>query len=271
MARHKLEFPNQSGQQLVGALELPDGAQPASFALFAHCFTCGKDIAAATRIARALAEQGIGVLRFDFTGLGNSDGDFANSNFSSNVSDLVAAAEYLREHRGAPELLLGHSLGGAAVLAAAHQLPDVKAIVTIGAPATADHVSHLFRDKIDEIRERGSAAVALGGRELTIQSQLIDDLEEFTDTGHIGRLRRPLLIFHSPVDRIVPISEAAAIYEAAKHPKSFISLDNADHLLSDKRDSRYVAATAAAWASRYLPMEFTDERTAPPARPAPGE
>jgi len=255
MARHKLEFPNGSGQTLAGALELPERRDPAAFAVFAHCFTCGKDIAAASRISRALTDHGIAVLRFDFTGLGNSDGDFANTNFSSNLGDLVAAANYLRDEYRSPALLIGHSLGGAAVLAAAHQLPDVKAVATISAPATARHVAHLFNDSIDTIRAEGSAMVNLGQRRFTIKSQLIDDLDQFTDTEHIGRLRRPLLVFHSPLDKLVSIDEAAKIYNAAKHPKSFVSLDKADHLLSSKEDSQYVAQTLAAWAGRYVPLE----------------
>lgn len=194
------------------------------------------------------------MLRFDFTGLGNSDGDFSNTNFSSNVADLVAAAGFLRDHYRAPALLIGHSLGGAAVLAAAHQLPDAKAIATISAPAAARHVAHLFNDSIDVIRAEGSARVSLGQRQFTIKSQLIDDLDRFTDTEHIGELRRPLLIFHSPLDNLVSIDEAAKIYDAAKHPKSFISLDKADHLLSDKKDSEYVAETLAAWAGRYVSL-----------------
>ncbi|MDZ7839811.1 MAG: bifunctional alpha/beta hydrolase/OsmC family protein [Gammaproteobacteria bacterium] len=255
MSRQKLEFPNESGEILAGALELPDRGEPAAFALFAHCFTCGKDIAAASRIARALTDHGIAVLRFDFTGLGNSDGDFSNTNFSSNVADLVAAANFLRDHYRAPALLIGHSLGGAAVLAAAHQLPETKAVATISAPATARHVAHLFSDSTNIIKSEGSAKVSLGQRQFTIKSQLIDDLERFTDTAHIGRLRRPLLIFHSPLDNLVSIDEAAKIYAAAKHPKSFISLDQADHLLSNKQDSRYVAETLAAWAGRYVSLE----------------
>ncbi len=267
MIRRKIEFPNQDGELLAGALELPDG-EPAALALFAHCFTCGKDVAAAARIARALTDHGIGVLRFDFTGLGSSGGDFANSNFSSNVQDLVAAARFLEEEYAAPSLLIGHSLGGAAVLAAAHELPEVKAIATIGAPATASHVSHLFQESLDRIRSEGSAKVRLGGREFTIKSQLLDDIEQFADSAHIAALRRPLLIFHSPLDTIVSIDEAAKIYTAAKHPKSFISLDDADHLLSNKADSEYVAATLAAWASRYVPLSTA---AAPGARLEPGE
>lgn len=253
MARDKLEFPNGAGQTLAGALELPDDGNPSAFAVFAHCFTCGKDALAASRISRALAERGIGVLRFDFTGLGNSDGDFANTNFSSNVADLVAAANYLRQRYESPALLVGHSLGGAAVLVAAHSLPEVAAIATIGAPATAGHLTHLIEDRLDDIRTRGSATVTLGQRRFTIKSQLIEDLERFGDTDHIVRLGRPLLLFHSPLDTVVSIDEAGKIYQAAKHPKSFISLDKADHLLSGREDSEYVAAMLATWASRYVP------------------
>lgn len=264
MPRQKLEFPNAEGQSLAGALETPDNGSPSAYAVFAHCFTCGKDIAAASRIARALSQHGIGVLRFDFTGLGNSDGDFSNSNFSSNVADLVAAARFLEQEYRTPSLLVGHSLGGAAVLAAAHELPDVAAIATIGAPATAKHLSRLFEGSLEDIRSRGSAVVTLGDRRFPIKSQFVDDLERFADTSHIESLRRPLLIFHSPVDRIVSIEEAARIYQAAKHPKSFLSLDDADHLLSNKPDSEYVAATLAAWAGRYLPA---DTRSAAEQRP----
>lgn len=254
MARQKLEFQNREGQTLAGALELPDDDRPAAFAVFAHCFTCGKEGVAASRIARALAGRGIAVLRFDFTGLGNSNGDFANSNFSSNVDDLVAAAEFLKKQYRSPELLVGHSLGGAAVLVAAHRLPDVKAVATIGAPAAAHHLSRLFEGSIDDIKSRGSAVVTLGDRQFTVKSQLLEDLEHFVDADHISRLRRPLLLFHSPVDRVVSIDEAAKIYQAARHPKSFISLDEADHLLSRRVDSEYVAAMLAPWAGRYLSL-----------------
>lgn len=259
MSRHKLEFTNTEGHTLAGALEMPEQGDPKAFALFAHCFTCGKDVAAASRISRALSSQGIAVLRFDFTGLGNSEGDFSNSNFSSNVADLITAANYLDAHYKAPSVLIGHSLGGAAVLAAAHQLPKVKAVATIGAPSTAHHVAHLFAGKIEDIKTHGSCPVNLGGREFTIKSQLIEDLEKFSTTEHIGALRRPLLVFHSPIDNIVSIDEAAKIYQAAKHPKSFISLDRADHLLSQSSDSQYVAGVLAAWASRYLTDQHSDE------------
>lgn len=236
---------------MTGRLELPpDGAQ--HFALFAHCFTCSKDAAAASRISRALARGGIGVLRFDFTGLGNSEGDFANENFSSNVQDLVAAADALREHRAAPSLLIGHSLGGAAVLAAAHLIPEAVGVVTIGAPADPDHVKQILRDDLDTIEREGRGRVVLAGREFTIEKQFLEDLDQHRMSESIHRLGKALLIFHSPSDTIVPIDEARRIYQNAVHPKSFISLDKADHLLSKRMDSEYVATTLAAWATRYL-------------------
>ena len=251
MSRQKIEFPNAEGVQLAGLLELPT-ATPLAWALFAHCFTCGKDVAAASRIARALAKRGIAVLRFDFTGLGNSDGDFANTNFSSNVEDLLAAANWLRETHQAPSLIIGHSLGGAAVLRAAHEIPELKAVCTIAAPATASHVSHLFEDAIETIQESGKANVRLGSREFTIKQQLLTDLDQYGSTAHIAKLGKPLLIFHSPVDATVGLDNAAAIYGAAKHPKSFVSLDDADHLLTRRVDAAYVGGVLAAWATRYL-------------------
>ena len=254
MPREKVEFTNAEGLRLAGLLETPDG--PAThYALFAHCFTCGKDIAAASRIARALTQKSIAVLRFDFTGLGNSDGDFANSNFSSNVQDLLAAANWLSAEHKAPQLIIGHSLGGAAVLSAAAQIAEVEAVCTIAAPATAEHVQHLFEDALPEITSAGLAKVKIGLREFTVKQQLISDLNQYATTEHIGKLKRALLVFHSPVDSIVSIDEAAKIYQAAKHPKSFISLDKADHLLSQPADAEYVATTLDAWAIRYLSSE----------------
>ena len=267
--RIKLEFPNTSGEKLAGLLEMPPPGIPAvRFAVFAHCFTCGKDIAAASRISRAMARRGIAVLRFDFTGLGNSDGDFANTNFSSNVTDLLAAAQALEQQYRAPSLLIGHSLGGAAVLAAAPQLPSVEAVVTIGAPATAEHVKHLFSSAHAELQEVGEAEVTIGSRSFQIKRQLLDDLETYGDASHLRQLGRALLVFHSPVDQIVSIDEAARIYQAARHPKSFISLDKADHLLSNRDDAEYVAETLVAWASRYLnlnPYEFEHNYGTAPA------
>ncbi len=247
--RQKIEF-ESSGVELSGLLESPAGGA-SQFALFAHCFTCGKDIAAASRISRALVARGIAVFRFDFTGLGNSDGDFANTNFSSNVDDLVAAADYMRSQYQAPQLLIGHSLGGAAVLNAAHRVAECKAVVTIGAPADASHVSKQFACDIERIEQQGEAQVSLAGRPFTIKKQFLDDIAS-SDSEHIGRLKKALLVMHAPLDETVSIAQAEKIYQAAKHPKSFVSLDSADHLLSKKQDSEYVAATIAAWSSRYL-------------------
>jgi putative redox protein len=247
--RQKVEF-QSNGVTLSGALETPQSA-PRCYALFAHCFTCGKDVAAASRISRALTQAGIAVLRFDFTGLGNSDGDFANTNFSSNLQDLLAAVAFLREHYQAPELLIGHSLGGAAVLAMAGSVEEARAVVTIGAPHRADHVMQNFAASLDEIKASGEAKVTLAGRQFRITKQFIDDIEQYDRSG-LGKLRKALLVMHAPLDKTVSIEEAEKIYREAKHPKSFISLDNADHLLSRKADSEYVAATIASWASRYL-------------------
>jgi len=252
MTRSRVEFVNAQGQTLAGSLETPDERNPRAMALFAHCSTCGKDIAAASRIARALAKDGIGVLRFDFTGLGNSDGDFGNTSFSSNIDDLLSAGAFLEAHYEAPRIIIGHSLGGAAALVAAQRLASVEAVATIGAPATADHVQHLFDGKADQIRETGEAEVTLAGRQFRIQSRMLDDLAEWNTPDHIGKLRKALLIFHSPVDEVVNIGEAATIYQAARHPKSFISLDTADHLLSKAADADYVANMLVAWSSRYL-------------------
>jgi putative redox protein len=249
--RTKIEFPSQ-GQHLAGLLETPDQAIRA-YVLFAHCFTCGKDVAAASRISRFLVQHGFAVFRFDFTGLGNSDGDFANTNFSSNTEDLLSAARFLEQEYEAPKLLIGHSLGGAAVLAMAAQLPKVKAVVTIAAPFEASHVIHNFDAHLDKIEQSGSAKVSLGAREFTIKKQFLDDLRNQT-TDHIKQLDKALLVLHSPIDLTVDISDAEKIYKAAKHPKSFVSLDTADHLLSTSADSEYVAQTISGWASRYIPI-----------------
>ena len=253
MARQKVTFKNNQGIELAGLLETPaDSSQIRSYALFAHCFTCGKDIAAASRIARALTKFGIAVFRFDFTGLGNSDGDFGNTNFSSNVDDLLAAYKMLEQDYSAPQLLIGHSLGGAAVLSAANRMPQVKAVSTIGSPSSADHVQHLFHCSLEELEDKGKAEVSIGLRKFTIKKQLIDDLKQHTGTDHIAHLRRPLMVFHSPIDTIVPVDEAAKIFMAAKHPKSYVSLDDADHLLSVAKDAEFVAQTMAVWADRYI-------------------
>lgn len=248
----KIEFPNSAGTaKLAARLDAPAGEIKA-FALFAHCFTCSKDVLAASRIAGGLAERGIAVLRFDFTGLGGSSGDFANTNFSSNIADLIAAADYLRQHHRAPEILIGHSLGGAAVLAAAGEIPEAKAVATIGAPSDPGHVTHLFKAQTDEIVQQGAALVQLAGRPFTITRQFIEDVTQHRLHDKIAALRKALLIFHAPLDQTVGIENATWIFEAAKHPKSFVSLDTADHLLSQTADADYVASVIGAWASRYL-------------------
>ena len=251
MPRIEAKFQNLQGELLSGSLELPSGPVQC-YALFAHCFTCSKNNLAATRVALALADQGIAVLRFDFTGLGGSEGDFANSNFSSNLQDLIAAADFLEKNYVAPSLLIGHSLGGAAALAVAHGLASIKAVITIGAPATATHIKHLFGESYEQFSKKSIVSVQLAGRSFNIRRQFIDDLEKYNSLEHIGALKKALLILHSPVDTTVSIDEAARIYSAAKHPKSFVSLDRADHLLSNPDDSHYVAEVIAAWAKRYL-------------------
>lgn len=247
MSREKIYF-NSNQYQLAGLLERPK-AETKSYALFAHCFTCGKDIIAASRISEALTAAGYAVLRFDFTGLGGSEGDFANTNFSSNVQDLVAAADHLRNQYQAPALIIGHSLGGRAVLSAAQHIPELRAVVAIAAPADAAHIRKQFATNIKAIEKQGIAEVSLAGRPFTIKKQFLDDVAK--ENHDIENLRLPLLVLHSPTDRIVSINQAEIIYKRAKHPKSFISLDNADHLLANKNDAHYVATVIAAWAERY--------------------
>ena len=254
MKVERTEFVGSEGQKLAARLDSPDGEVHA-YALFAHCFTCGKDIFAASRIAQALTEHGIAVLRFDFTGLGASEGEFANTNFSSNVADLVGAANHLRTSFLAPSLLIGHSLGGAAVLAAAGELPEVRAIVTIGAPSDPAHVSGLFSAHLEEIETQGEAQVQLSGRPFRIKRQFLQDAAEHRLAEKIAQLRKALLVMHSPTDQTVDISNALQIFKAAKHPKSFVSLDDANHLLSRKSDAIYVANLIAAWSARYTRAE----------------
>ncbi len=261
--RERFEFQNDAGERLAGLLERPEG-NIAAYALFAHCFTCSKDIAAASRISRALTAHGIAVLRFDFTGLGHSEGEFANTNFSTNVADLHSAAEAVRERLGPPGLLIGHSLGGAAVLAVAGDIPETQAVVTIGAPSDPAHVAHLLKDKQTEIEAEGEAEVELAGRTFTIKRQFLRDIQSQRLAERIRTMRKPLLIMHSPVDEIVGIDNASEIFLAARHPKSFISLDKADHLLTRRADSQYVAVTIGAWARRYL---LEAEGTAASSRP----
>ena len=247
----RFDFKNSSDQTLTGNLELPSG-ETSAFAIFAHCFTCSKNAKAATRISRELAERGIAVLRFDFTGLGNSEGDFANTNFSSNVADLLAAADALAAEHQAPSLLVGHSLGGAAAYMAAGKIPSIRAVATIGSPSEPAHVTHLFGDSIAEIQQDGAAEVSIGGRKLTIESHFLEDLKQHKAEEDLRRLKKPLMIFHSPVDSIVSIENARKLYNAAMHPKSFVSLDGADHLLTNPEDADFVASVLAAWAGRYL-------------------
>jgi uncharacterized OsmC-like protein/esterase/lipase len=254
MPAERFDFPNPQGQTLAALLDRPDGPTRA-VALFAHCFTCGKDNKAARFIAEGLKLRGIAVLRFDFTGLGASEGEFANTTFSSNVDDLVAAADHLRKNVGAPAILIGHSLGGAAVLAAAHRIPDAHAVVTIAAPFDPAHVKGLLGDHVDEIKEKGEVEVTLVGRPFRIRRELLDDVAEQNLSARIASLHKALLVFHSPTDDTVSIDNASKIFLAAKHPKSFISLSDADHLLRLPRDARYVAHVIAAWAERYLELE----------------
>ena len=259
----KVSFAGSQGSTLAARLDLPE-TEPRAFALFAHCFTCTKEIFAASRIASSLADQGIGVLRFDFTGLGHSDGEFANTNFSSNVADLVQAAAFLRNERAAPKILVGHSLGGAAVLAAAPHVPEATAVVTIGAPAEPAHVQHLFQSSLAEIDAAGEAEVKIAGRPFRVQKQFLEDIAGQNLADAIASLRKALLVFHAPRDQTVGIDNAGAIFAAAKHPKSFISLDDADHLLSRKADAIYVATVLSAWASRFLGDEAGGEAKVPP-------
>ena len=251
MPTERFQFTGEGGHQLAASLDLPE-REPLAYALFAHCFTCGKDVLAARRIAAALAAKGIAVLRFDFTGLGSSEGDFANSTFSSNVADLVRAADHMRETRKAPAILIGHSLGGAAILAAAEKIPDAKAVVTIAAPSDPAHVTGLFRDRIDDIRTHGQVEVSLAGRPFRIKREFLDDIAEHGLMAHVTNLHKALLVMHSPTDDTVGIDNATRIFVAAKHPKSFVTLAGADHLLSGKRDAAYVADVIATWATRYL-------------------
>lgn len=251
MTAERFDFPNSAGRTLTATLESPPG-EPDDYALFAHCFTCSKESRAARRISAALADRGIAVLRFDFTGLGSSEGDFANTDFSSNVGDLVAAADHLRLTRRAPALLIGHSLGGAAVLAAARRIDEVRAVATIGAPSDPGHVTDLFSEEVDDIRSRGQGEVTLAGRTFCIRRDFLDDVAEQNLLAEVADLRRALLILHAPADQVVSIDNASRIFMAARHPKSFVSLDDADHMLSRQRDAVYAAEVIAAWARRYI-------------------
>jgi putative redox protein len=251
-ASQKIEFENSRGVKIAAALDLPKSSIRA-FAVFAHCFSCSKDFAASRHIANALQNEGIAVLRVDFTGLGHSDGEFSNSNFSTNLDDLQAACAWLSQHHRPPELLIGHSLGGAASLMAALDMPNIKAVATIGAPSAPDHVLHLLGDKRDDIERNGEAEVLLGGRPFKIRQQFLDDVRAFDLTKRLPELKADLLVCHSPIDAIVGIENAQDIFLAARHPKSFMSLDQADHLLSKPGDAAYLAGVISAWAARHFP------------------
>jgi uncharacterized OsmC-like protein/alpha/beta superfamily hydrolase len=253
MPAERFDFANAQGEKLAALLDRPDGPIRA-VALFAHCFTCGKDNKAARLIAHGLTSHGIAVLRFDFTGLGSSEGEFANTTFSSNVDDLVAAADHLRTQIAAPAILIGHSLGGAAVLAAAHRIAKARAVVTIAAPFDPAHVAGLFGERVEEIKSKGEVEVTLAGRPFRVRRGLLDDIAGQNLAGRIAELRKALLVFHSPTDETVGIDNASHIFTTAKHPKSFISLAGADHLLLRPSDVAYVAHVIAAWAERYLDM-----------------
>lgn len=248
----KFEFPGARGQALAARLDQPVG-ELRGYALFAHCFTCTKDIYAAARISVALAERGIAVVRFDFTGLGSSEGEFANTNFSSNVEDLLAAADHLRDRGHAPQLLIGHSLGGAAVLAAASEVPEVVAVVSIAAPSEPAHVRGLLHSALPEVEARGETEVQIGGRSFRVRKQFFEDLANHSLLEKLGALKENVLIFHAPDDEVVPMEHAYRLFEAAAEPKSLVSLPGANHLLTRRQDAQYVAEVISAWSSHVLP------------------
>lgn len=248
----QLEIKNTDGEPLAARLEMPDDQKPKHFAIFAHCFTCSKDFHAVRNICLALTNREFAVLRFDFTGLGESEGDFSDTNFSHNIQDLTVVYEYLIKNYQAPSLLIGHSLGGAAALVAGAQLDLIKAIATIGSPSSVTHITHLFGDNLDTIKKDGAAEVSIGGRPFTIKKQFLDELQKNNLTEIVNSMRKPLLIAHSPQDKIVDIENAAELFHAAFHPKSFLSLDQADHLLSNEHDSHYVGSVLSSWAKRYI-------------------
>jgi putative redox protein len=254
MEYKKVTFKNKSGLDISGRMDLPADREPLAYALFAHCFTCTKNLKAIAHICRALTDRGLAVLRFDFTGLGESDGDFSETNFSSNIEDLVVAAEFMKEKFESPGILIGHSLGGAAMLHAGSRIGSTRAVVTIGAPADPAHLKQSLKDSQKKIEKEGQAEIAIGGKSFTVKKQFLDDLEKIEMQKAIRNLKKPLLIFHSPVDEIVDPENAATIFKAAFHPKSFISLDNADHLLSNEADAMYIGSVIAAWAEKYVDM-----------------
>ena len=260
--QEKITFENRNSQALAGVLHMPETGQPHACAIFAHCFTCTKNSRAAVRISEALAAEGITVLRFDFTGLGQSEGEFSNTHFSSNVDDLVDAAAFMAARGESPALLIGHSLGGTAVLAAAHEIDSAVAVATIGSPANAEHVLHLIDEDIQEIESQGQATVRLAGRPFSIRKDFVEDARTQSVCENLHKLRKAILVMHSPLDEVVSIDQAARIYKHAKHPKSFVSLDDADHLLTRDQDSRYAARVLATWASRYVEAESREPEKA---------
>jgi uncharacterized OsmC-like protein/pimeloyl-ACP methyl ester carboxylesterase len=262
MNSQKVTFLNRSGIEIVARLDLPVDGHINACAIFAHCFTCNKNLNAVRNISRSLTQKGIAVLRFDFTGLGESEGEFSDTNFSSNVEDLLDAAAYMETHLETPEILIGHSLGGAAVMFAAEQLEEVKAVVTIGAPANPQHVQHLFGGKLEAAPEGEPVEVNIGGRGFRLKRQFVEDLHTKDMPTLLKKLRKATLIMHAPHDTIVGIENAREMYHHLMHPKSFVSLDGADHLLSNKADSLYVGNVIAAWVQRYLPEgEAEDDLT----------
>ena len=247
----KITFKGDAGQELAARIDLPN-SDIKSYALFAHCFTCTKDIFAAARIAKTLTQNDIAVIRFDFTGLGASEGDFANTNFSSNVEDIVAAANFMREKFKAPSILIGHSLGGSAILAAAEKIPEARSVVTLGSPADVAHVAHNFKGDREKIMRDGEADICLVGRPFKIKKQFIEDIEGVKLQRHVNSLKKALLVMHAPLDETVGIENAEQIFSWAKHPKSYVSLDHSDHLISRKEDAEYAGNVIATWASKYL-------------------
>ncbi len=252
MSIEKIYFQNQDGAMLAAQLDLPNNGKPVAYALFAHCFTCSKNLKAISYISRSLVAEGIAILRFDFTGLGESEGDFSDTNFSSNKDDLISAAEFLGKEYEPPKILIGHSLGGAAVLLAAERIPSTKAVAVINAPSEPTHLIIHLESKREEIEEKGEAEISIAGRTFKIKKQLLEDLEQNHMEGKIRNLRKPLLILHSPTDNVVGIDNATRIFINAKHPKSFVSLDKADHLLSDQSDSLYAGSLIATWVKKYV-------------------
>ncbi|WP_298237765.1 bifunctional alpha/beta hydrolase/OsmC family protein [uncultured Algibacter sp.] len=258
MNRERLSIQNKKGHKLQAYLELPADQKPHYFAIFAHCFTCNSNLSAVKNISRSLTSHGFGVVRFDFTGLGKSEGEFAESYFSANVDDLIAVNDYITKQYKAPGLLVGHSLGGAAVIVAASKLENIKAVATVGAPSTVNHVTHLFSHGIEEVKEKGEVEVNIGGRPFKIDNRFVEDFDKINLPEITKNLRKPLLIMHAPFDGVVGINNAHELYHNAHHPKSFISLDNADHLLSNSNDSKYVGNIIGAWADRYfMPLDNT--------------